>query len=223
MKKKNFFKLVEEVKNLCSSEDNKKKLLLDPKKTLKEAKIEFPNDMELKFLENSKNTYNFVVPIEEIPEKLRINNLSTKPSYQEIGLWMIHQIQSNSELKDRILKEPTKVLKEKKIDLAKDLTIKIHCNTEKKMYFVLPRKMSSSEELTDAEMQAVAGGAGGFFGSSSMFSTGGQHMGSQSTHQTSKGADTTVDAAYGPQLGGGGGGGGGAGGAIGDILGGLFG
>ena len=213
METKDFFKLVEEVKKFCSTDEKKKKLLTNPKKALKEAKIEFPDHVELKFLENTKSTYHFVVPIEKLPKSLQIQKLAKNPSYQEIGLWMIYQIQSGSSLKERILKEPEKVLIEQKVRLAKNLTIKILQNTQGAMYFVLPQNVGLADELTEEETKAVSGGVGkdsmsgfsDFFehdpaggdSSGGMFTTGGQTTGSQHGEQSSFGGETKASGSIG--------------------------
>ena len=161
MKKKDFFELVKEIKALASSEEGRKKLTKDPKKAIEDEGYKYQEGLELVFLQNTKDTHYFVVPIEDIPEEVRIEDLPKKPKYHDIGLWMIHQIQTNTLLKDRLLKDPLSVMDEYKIPHAKDLKIKILCNTFEKLHIVLPSH--NQDQLTDKELKALSGGGNSFF------------------------------------------------------------
>jgi hypothetical protein len=67
---------------------------------------------------------------------------------------------SDGAFKDRLLRDPMAALKESGIEPPADVTFKVVENSAKVMHLVLPEPPSSVEELSDAELDQVAGGLG---------------------------------------------------------------
>lgn len=160
MKSSDFIKVVRHIKATCRTEEGKKRVLSNPKEVFKESGISVPKDVQIKFVENNKQLLNLVVPKEKLPKSVCVKKLPRNPSYSEIGRWLMTEIQSNSRLKERILKEPIKVLQEHNIPIGNHMKVKIYQNTEKMMYFVIPRIVHEGEELSDVDLQSITGGAG---------------------------------------------------------------
>ncbi|MCH9630774.1 MAG: hypothetical protein S4CHLAM37_07780 [Chlamydiia bacterium] len=207
MNKEDVIKLAKHIKRVsCSSEDGKKRLLTNPKEVFKEAGVPFPEHKKVKFIENKKDLYNLVVPCKRLPRAVRVERLSTTPSYREIMFWMITQIQDNTPLKNRLLKEPLKVLQENKVKVADHVKINVYENSDTMMYLVVPRSQKEGEELSDLELQSVTGGSAK------------QSIGGSDFHQTST-ADPSTNASLGlgDMFGGGEGGEGGEGREAGEL------
>jgi hypothetical protein len=65
---------------------------------------------------------------------------------------------SDAAFKERLLREPTAVLKENGIEVSADVVLKVVENSGKVKHLVLPEPPSGIAELSDEELDQVAGG-----------------------------------------------------------------
>jgi len=70
---------------------------------------------------------------------------------------LVEDVWDDPELKQRLLRDPKTVLKERGIYIRNDVTIKVHENTDRVTHLVLPRGPADGE-FADEELEAVAGG-----------------------------------------------------------------
>ena len=79
----------------------------------------------------------------------------------ELKKWsqLVAQAWSDEKLKQRLLKDPSSVLREHGIDVAAGVEIRVVENTDKVRYLTLPAKPTTDvTELNDEDLTAVAGG-----------------------------------------------------------------
>ena len=70
---------------------------------------------------------------------------------------IIAKAEADGDFRARLLEDPAAALKAEGIDLPPDITLVFHENTAQACHFVLPEKPSN--EMSDAELQGVAGAA----------------------------------------------------------------
>jgi hypothetical protein len=77
------------------------------------------------------------------------------------GPWraIIARCWEDDEFKKRLMSDPATVLKQNGVDVANGIQIRVLENTDKVLYLTLPAK-PREEELSDAELEGVAGGFG---------------------------------------------------------------
>ena len=69
---------------------------------------------------------------------------------------------SNNEYRDALLKDPKSVLAaQMQQELPDSLNVKVIEETADTIFLVLPHEAAEGEELSDADLEAVAGGKGG--------------------------------------------------------------
>ncbi|MCH9630772.1 MAG: hypothetical protein S4CHLAM37_07760 [Chlamydiia bacterium] len=158
MKGADLNRLHQVLKKVHGDESFKTKLLKNPREVFESEGILLPKEREVKVVENTKEVFYIVIPKKTVPKEAMLKNLPKNPNLSHITAFVTTQIQQNAPLKEKLLKSPTEELAKLGIDIPKGLKIKLLLNTDKELYFVIPRKISEGEELHDLELQAVSGG-----------------------------------------------------------------
>lgn len=141
----------------------KKELLKHPKEVLSKEGVDIEKK-KINCYENTSRDFHVIVPSKPLEEKQKLSTLSKNASLEQIMRFIITQVQTNTSLKERLLSNASEVLKEKGVKLPQNLNIHVHQSTPDTGCLVVPRAPTNDTELNDFEMQAIAGGAGSFFG-----------------------------------------------------------
>ena len=149
------------VQKAAKDESFRKKFVSNPKSVLKEQGVEIKGNYEVKVLENNRKTFHLVVPEEKLSPEHCQNQISSGASMEKVARYIITQIQENGSEKSKLLSNPAQVLRSKGIEVPESVTIKVHQNTPDTKYIVVPYHAGENEELSELELQAVAGGKGG--------------------------------------------------------------
>lgn len=65
---------------------------------------------------------------------------------------------SDDGFKAKLMSDPKAVLKDNGVDVPDSIDVKVVENTDKVVHFTLPPKPTKGDELSDAELENVAGG-----------------------------------------------------------------
>lgn len=150
--------LVRQLIDRCTLDEAfKKEFIRDPKKIFQEHLISFPIQIEYRILENTKDLYHLIVPREPLSEDHQIHTLTKSANFSEVCRFIMTHIQEGDYFSKRLLSQPLLVLHEQGVDIPSHLKLKIHLNTDKVRYLVIPRQMEQDEVLSDFELQTVAG------------------------------------------------------------------
>jgi len=139
----------------------RKEFASNPKAVFQKEGVDFKGNYEVKVLENTRNTYHLVVPEEKLSPEHQQNQISGGASMEQVARFIITQIQENSAEKSQLLSNPAQVLRSKGVDVPQSVTVKVHQNTPETKYIVVPYHAGENDELSELELQAVAGGKGG--------------------------------------------------------------
>ncbi|GAB4188228.1 MAG: hypothetical protein Tsb0015_08000 [Simkaniaceae bacterium] len=158
MREEDRAKLGELLGKAAADESFKKKFKENPKKVLAEQNIPIPEDMEVKIHENTKHLYHLVVQDKMLPKEHQLDTLPANPNVFQISSFIITNIQKNTPLKEKLLKNPLEVLKEEGVDVPEGLQLKVLQNSPKTAHIVIPASLEEGEELSDLQLQEIAGG-----------------------------------------------------------------
>ena len=123
--------------------------LANPKKYLLEQGQEIPKDTEVKAYEDTPSLRHFLLP----------SKGTQLPGEDEPFLQIAKRAMEDSEFKAELLKNPRTVAQEMGIAIPDGLEIKILDNKPDEINVIVPFN-SASGELSDADLEAVAGGKG---------------------------------------------------------------
>jgi hypothetical protein len=124
----------------------------DPKAALASVGFKVPAGVSVKVYHNTSNEIHAV-----LPEKGAIP-AGTDPNVAKV----FEKAWADAKFKGELLQDAPKAIKAATgAPLPKNLKIVVHENTAKEMVFVLPYVPAASGELSDADLEMVAGGKGG--------------------------------------------------------------
>jgi hypothetical protein len=135
---------------IWSDEALKKSLLADPKPVLKGFGMEIADNVSVQVHENTPSLINVVLPAK--PAESGSLNSSDPVSR------LIEHAWQNPAFKARLLNNPKEAAAESGIHVPDKIQVKVWENTATVQHLVLPLNPSSSE-LSDADLEAVAGGS----------------------------------------------------------------
>lgn len=146
------------MKKAAHEESYKKLLLSNPHEVFLKEGVSLDRNIVLEIHENTKSELHIVVPEKNLPENLLLKKMPKKSSYHHITLWVITHIQTNSSLKNDLLKTPQDVLKKEGAKIPDQMKLVIHLDKNDHLHFVIPRKVQDGEELNGLDIQEVVGG-----------------------------------------------------------------
>lgn len=144
-----------------ASKDNsfKKELKTNTQNVFKKEGIEIDKSYKIEFFENTATDFYLTVPIHKYPSELELRILPKNAAFEDIVRWVVTQIQGNTPLKTELLSNPEAVLKKYGAGIPEKMKVHIQINSDKIHYLVIPRDTTDNDEVSDLELQAIAGGA----------------------------------------------------------------
>ncbi|MFY9823499.1 MAG: NHLP leader peptide family RiPP precursor [Thermoanaerobaculia bacterium] len=156
------------IRKAWADEEFKKKLMANPTATYaaesKEAGTALPAGTEVRAIEESKNTLYLVLPNVEIDPKteVKLHDRSTRADFEAA---LIVRASREPEFKKQLLANPKAAYVAQLASvraastLPEDLTVKAYEESGNVLYFRLPQPPAQGGELSEVELEAVAGGA----------------------------------------------------------------
>jgi hypothetical protein len=139
-------------KKAVSDDSFRAKARKDPKAALESLGIKVPSGLAVKVYENGPSTIHAV-----LPEK----NGGSVAGLDKNVAKVFEKAWSDPKFKESLLKDPTGAIKSAtNANLPKNLKIVIHADSKSEMNLVLPYVPPTSGELSDADLEMVAGGKG---------------------------------------------------------------
>jgi hypothetical protein len=146
-----FTDLLEQV---WQDENFKTRFIANPKTVLAERGVNFPDSLTVEIHEDSLNLRNYVLLKKELLEGVDIQQ--EDPLVQQV----LQQALADESFKAQLLENPKEAIKEATgQDLPESLTVRIYENTPTLKHMVIPLN-PANEELSDLELEMVAGGGG---------------------------------------------------------------
>jgi hypothetical protein len=132
--------------------DLRRRLLLSPRTVLAEYGFSVPQSLRLEVLEEKPGDFHLVLPIAE----------GREDDYSPAALQILKRARQDSDFEASLLKQPRSIFEATLgYSLPAAMTIGVHKNTLDELYLVLPA-VKSSGELSDADLDMVAGGTSPF-------------------------------------------------------------
>ena len=146
----------EVIAQVWSDESLKTKLLNNPKSVFADYGIEFPYSVEVQVHENTSSLMNYVLPqAGEIPEGVDLEEI------EPVAGKVMKLALADAAFKTLLLSDPkTAVAEATGLTLPMSLEIGVYEDTPTVKHLVLPVN-PASEELSDFELEAIAGGKDG--------------------------------------------------------------
>ncbi|PKK88896.1 MAG: hypothetical protein CVV64_16765 [Candidatus Wallbacteria bacterium HGW-Wallbacteria-1] len=148
--------LQEILQKSMSDEEFRTKLVKSPRKLLVENGIQVPEDLEFEVHENQSDIFHAVLPLPT--EKTVMEELAKiNPAFAK----MYYKAWTDEDFKKRLLADPSAGFQEATgIHAPEFMKIVMHENTPNLVHIALPYVSPVEGELSDADLEAVAGGKG---------------------------------------------------------------
>jgi hypothetical protein len=135
---------------LQSDEDFKNQFLSQPKLILTEMGVNIPDSVQIEVHEDTATVRNFVIPVKSTDED---EATASNPLFRKA----IAKAHADANFKSQLLQNPKSAIAELTGEnLPQELDICVHENTSTLRHLVI--FIDASEELSEAELESVAGG-----------------------------------------------------------------
>jgi hypothetical protein len=141
----------------------RKRLLKDPKNALAEVLgAKLADDVTVEAHENTANTVNIVITPEVLAGAAKLEMpKSNERSVASITLEVLMKAATDDKFRQKLLKDArTAVYDLTGVEMGQNLTMKVYESTPTKVHLVVPPSPTAQAELTDSELDQIAGGKG---------------------------------------------------------------
>ncbi len=141
-----------------------------PKKALEEIDVSVPDDVEANVFQEDDANFYLMLPspsaAADLPEPSSEDSTEMNPQSQRmpnLEVQLMKEAQADSAFAARLASEPKAVLAEKGVAIPDEIKLTVLTAQEKQINIVLPNfgipEVGEATELSDEELEAVAGGA----------------------------------------------------------------
>lgn len=135
---------------LQSDEDFKNRFVSQPKLILTEMGVNIPNAVQVEVHEDTTTVRNFVIPVKSAAED---ESIASNPLFRKA----VAKAYADANFKSQLLQNPKSAIAELTGEnLPQNLDICVHENTSTLRHLVI--FVDANEELSEAELESVAGG-----------------------------------------------------------------
>jgi hypothetical protein len=135
----------------------KKALLADPAQVLGKGGVQIGN-IQYKVVEDTASLKNTILPFEPLSNAMKLDVLPEGASPQQIARYIITKSQADEKYKKQVLSDIDTVLQDLGVTLPPGISITILADTATLQHIVIPYLPPASGELSDDQLEAVAGG-----------------------------------------------------------------
>jgi hypothetical protein len=144
-------------------ESFRKQLLKEPRNALAEVMgAKLADDVSVEAHENTANTVNIVITAQVLADAAKVElPKSNERSVASITLEVLKKAATDDKFRQKLLKDAkTAVYDLTGVEMGQNLTMKVYENTPTKVHIVVPASPAAPAELTDSELDQIAGGKG---------------------------------------------------------------
>ena len=136
----------------------KAQLIADPTEVFREYGVAVPEGVEVKMVENTDKVVHFSLPP---PQQMSDEDLEKAFGEEEAYVKIIKKAWSDENFKAELLANPATVLKDGGVQMPDGVEVKMFEATDKLVHFIIPCPSTDDGELSDEDLDKVAGGVAG--------------------------------------------------------------
>ena len=145
------------VAKALQDQELKKALLADPAEVLSKGGVQIGN-VQYTVVEDTASLKNTILPFEPLSDTMKLDVLPDGASPRQIARFIITKSQADEEYKKQVLSDINTVLQDLGVTLPPGIGLAILADTATLQHIVIPYLPPASGELSDDQLEAVAGG-----------------------------------------------------------------